>query len=322
MTLIQISLTIVSIIFWLLAAGFNFAVVSRSRLSDFELNRRIKEGDKSAVRTQRRQKLLPRLLALKSILTVVALAIAIVCTIYLVGPLYGTLLSLVLVVVSPIFSRFSWLHSLIQKMWNNYEPKLIKAAASLTILQLLAIKTDISTRKISSKEELSQVIAGSQSIIDSKQIERLQSVLGFSSLTVGDVMHAIDKVKTINENETLGPLVLDELHRSGGREFPVTKKDSEEIIGVLSIDSDIGLDAAKSSVREAMDKVVYFIDEERDLESALNGFLQTGRHLFIVVGEQDKTVGVLNLNDVMAALLGKGTIINAKQLRLTERKTR
>ena len=53
-----------------------------------------------------------------------------------------------------------------------------------------------------------------------------------------------------------------------------------------------------------MDKKVYFIRQDQDLEHALHGFLRSHHHLFVVINEYRETVGLLSLEDVIEALIG------------------
>jgi CBS domain containing-hemolysin-like protein len=54
-----------------------------------------------------------------------------------------------------------------------------------------------------------------------------------------------------------------------------------------------------------MDPKVYYIHEDQTLEHALAAFLKTHHHLFVVVNEYRETVGILCLEDVIEALLGR-----------------
>jgi CBS domain containing-hemolysin-like protein len=53
---------------------------------------------------------------------------------------------------------------------------------------------------------------------------------------------------------------------------------------------------------------VFYIRENHSLEHALHGFLRTRHHLFIVVNEYRETVGLLSLEDVIEALLGRSIV--------------
>jgi CBS domain containing-hemolysin-like protein len=53
---------------------------------------------------------------------------------------------------------------------------------------------------------------------------------------------------------------------------------------------------------------VLYIREDQTLQHALAAFLRTHHHLFIVVNEFRETVGLVTLEDVIEALLGRKII--------------
>jgi Mg2+/Co2+ transporter CorB len=50
---------------------------------------------------------------------------------------------------------------------------------------------------------------------------------------------------------------------------------------------------------------VYYINEQATLDHALNAFLKTKHHLFIVVNEFEDVVGVLSVEDVLEQIIGQ-----------------
>ena len=109
----------------------------------------------------------------------------------------------------------------------------------------------------------------------------------------------------------LGPLVLDDLHRTGHSRFPVIDEDIDHIVGVLYLRDVLTLDGTKkhtAKVETAMSKKVYYIRQDQTLPQALTAFLKTHHHLFIVINEYRETVGIITLEDTVEALLGKRII--------------
>jgi CBS domain containing-hemolysin-like protein len=113
-------------------------------------------------------------------------------------------------------------------------------------------------------------------------------------------------IDSISKNELLGPLVLDDLHRTGHSRFPVIENDIDHVVGMLHIHDLFSLDIKRSTtVEKAMEQRVFYIREDHTLEKALAAFIRTHHHLFIVINEFRETVGVLSLEDVVEALLGR-----------------
>ena len=54
-----------------------------------------------------------------------------------------------------------------------------------------------------------------------------------------------------------------------------------------------------------MERKVYCINQNQKLEKALSAFIKTRHHLFIVVNDYRETAGVVTIEDVIEALLGR-----------------
>jgi len=99
------------------------------------------------------------------------------------------------------------------------------------------------------------------------------------------------------------------LHQKGHSRLPVIDGDIDHVIGILHLQSLLALDIKRSVTAEkAMEPRVYYIRQDQTLQHALAAFLRTHHHLFIVVNEFRETVGLLTLEDVIEALLGRKII--------------
>lgn len=134
-----------------------------------------------------------------------------------------------------------------------------------------------------------------------------------NSLTFGDkivtsIMTPRRAVKFVQANDSVGPVLIDELHKTGFSRFPVVKDSarsaSPQIIGTLYLNNLIGYDGS-GKVKDLMKRDVYFINEDSTLRQALSAFLKTHHHLLIVVNSFEEMAGVLSLEDVLEQILGK-----------------
>ena len=118
-------------------------------------------------------------------------------------------------------------------------------------------------------------------------------------------------VETIRQGEILGPLVLDDLHKTGHSRFPVIDGDIDHVVGILHLRDVLTLDTNRkhtAKVETAMDKRVHYIRQDHTLPQALAAFLSTHHHMFIVINEFRETVGILTLEDVLESLIGRRII--------------
>lgn len=137
--------------------------------------------------------------------------------------------------------------------------------------------------------------------------------IAFNAMTFGDknvskIMTPRRLVKMVGVNDNIGPLLMDELHKSGFSRFPVVKDSVKsappEIVGTLYLNNLIGYEGG-GKVKDLARREVYFINEDSDLHQALGAFLKTHHHLLIVVNSFEEMVGVISLEDVMRQILGK-----------------
>jgi CBS domain containing-hemolysin-like protein len=135
-----------------------------------------------------------------------------------------------------------------------------------------------------------------------------QNSLTFGDKTVGSVMTPRREVKFAKSDDSVGPILVDELHKTGFSRFPVAKDSAKaatpQIVGTLYLNNLIGYNGS-GKVKDLMKHEVYFINEDASLRQALAAFLKTHHHLLIVVNSFEEMVGVLSLEDVLEQILGK-----------------
>ena len=119
-----------------------------------------------------------------------------------------------------------------------------------------------------------------------------------------------ENIDHVQKGEFLGPLVLDELHALGHSRLPVVDKDLDHIVGILHMRDMLSLDIKRSSTAEkAMEPKVYYVRQSDTLEYALGVFLKVRHHLLIVVDDESNTTGLLTIEDVIEALIGRKIIV-------------
>ena len=138
----------------------------------------------------------------------------------------------------------------------------------------------------------------------------MANALSFKTKTVASIMTPRAVIDSVPKQELLGPLVLDDLHKTGHSRFPVIDDNLDHIVGILHIQDLLTLDGGKKTTTadKTMEARVYYIHQDQTLQQALSGFIRTHHHLFIVINEYRETVGVLTLEDVVEALLGRKII--------------
>ena len=293
-------------VLWMAIFVVHAIQLSGTTLSPFELKRRAESGDGDAQKLDEREKLLPRLRTLRRVIEAVLLVLATALAIVVFGWLLGTVIASVLSLLVGAIARLKPVADLARSFYEPREQPLLDLASGWQWLDWFRGAVHESEDAVAtSRAELGYIIERSAGVLTRDELHRLQASLALDSHAVEDVMTPVSVVDAIEVRESLGPLVLDSLHKTGHSRFPVIDHDVDHVVGILYLHDIINLKSAKSTVREAMDPRVHYIHEKQSLERALHGFLKTHRHLFVVVNDYRETVGVLTLEDVLETLLGK-----------------
>jgi CBS domain containing-hemolysin-like protein len=284
----------------------------RTDMSNFELKRREAAGDLAAGAAVRREAQLGDVLsmqyALKALLLVAVTAFGIATFGWATGMIAALIVALgyELIGSTPTVRRWS------MRYYDRYEPQLLLCVERhKNLFRLIRSVTTHPLRRprLGSREELEHVIQGAPNVISSDEKKMILSSLRSGTRTVREVMTPRNAIDSIAKNELLGPLVLDDLHKTGHSRFPVTHGDIDHIIGILHVQDLLTLDKKRSVTAEkAMHPRACYIREDQSLQDALAAFLRSRHTLLVVVNELQETVGLVCLEDVVEAMLGRKII--------------
>lgn len=284
-------------------------VPRRSRFSRFELERRREAGDKSAIQTLRREEILGDVLSIQRVLGALFLVLFVALTVVALGWFWGIILAVVVALEYAALARLPVIHDNAQKLYEQYEEQILRFVGDHEAVFKLfrSVSTSVSDATLDSREELAHMVKNSGQLLSGDEKKLILRGLEFGDRQVSEVMTPRGVIDSISKKELLGPLVLDGLHKTGHSRFPVTDGDIDHIVGMLHIQDLFTLDSKHRSatVEKTMEARVFYIREDQTLEKALAAFLRTRHHLFVVVNEFRETVGLLSLEDVIEALLGR-----------------
>lgn len=290
----------------LLAAGVR---PLRTSLSQFELSRRQNVGDASAVAMARREKLLDDVISLQRTGVALLLVVAVMLSVVAFGWLIGTLVAVAIALEYGAIARLQPVQVRVQRLYERYETAILNFIERFPFAWRLlrGVSLEMSQRtKLDSREELEYLVTESGALLDGNERKLILHSLKFNDRTVSEVMIPKSMIDSVDKKELLGPLVLDDLHKTGHSRFPVIDKDIDHVVGILHIQDLLTISAKRSeTVEKTMMPRVFYIREDQTLQHALSAFLRTHHHLFVVVNEYRETVGLISLEDVIEALLGR-----------------
>lgn len=303
MSIVLLLLTIIVFCLLVLVAAMR---PSRSKLSNYELRRRANNGDRQARESIARNKLLRDVesnLRIKVSLLLVATAFLLVATF---GWL-GYILALLVVFVYGATSHLRVVSRAAGKLYCALESQLLGLAQKLAgVMPFIRSTQELDmTIRLGSTQELAHIVDQSEGVLSTDEKKLIVHSLAFSNKIVADIMTPTSDIISIKKTEFLGPLTLDELHRSGHSRLPVIGSDIHHIVGILRIHNLLALDQKRSMTAEkAMDQHVMYVRDDQTLPHALAALLRTHQHLFIVVDKEQATVGLITLDDIIEALIG------------------
>ncbi len=153
------------------------------------------------------------------------------------------------------------------------------------------------------KELISLLKRIPRAALEATQREQIITTLGAKDLRVADVMAPRRQIALIHTADKLGPLLLDKLHRTGAKIFPVIDEHSQ-ICGVARSDIfDIHKISEDSNILNYTDRNVVYVAPDYTLDEALRVFLRNRTDYCLVVNEKMQIKGFLTIAHVVEHLL-------------------
>jgi CBS domain containing-hemolysin-like protein len=158
------------------------------------------------------------------------------------------------------------------------------------------------------KDDLIQLLQAQSGQHDNRinphELDLAIGALSLSDKLVRDYLTPRSVVKSVRLSESVGPVLMSELHDSGHSRFPVVE-DDETIVGTLYL-RDLVKAKSTGSVRELMRPDVFFVHEEQSLLEAVQAVLKTRHQLFVVVNSFEEYVGIITFEDILRQIFGNG----------------
>ena len=159
------------------------------------------------------------------------------------------------------------------------------------------------------KEDLIELLEQQKTQPDNRlsdtELSIAQNALGFGDKIIRDIMTPRSVAVMISATDTIGPLLMDELHDSGHSRFPVYEgKNQNKIIGTLYL-HDLLRAKSGGTVRELMQQKVFYMHDEERLDESLQAFIKTHHHLFVVVNSFEDVIGIVTMEDVLEQVVGR-----------------
>jgi len=162
--------------------------------------------------------------------------------------------------------------------------------------------------KVYTKKELLKLMddhEGMTSDIEDEDLSIAKHALSFADKHIADVMLPRDEMIALKETDILSPELLNQLHASPDSAFPVYRATKDNIVGTLYLRDLVNLDKSSNRVEQIMDADVFYVKGDQKVDHALSAFLHTKHHIFVVVDERGKTLGIVTIEDIIDEVMGR-----------------
>lgn len=280
----------------------------KSSISVFELDRRLQLGDEKVVFENNRERYYGNLKSIIDTIRIILIVSLFVVLIATLGWLVGCVVAFFALIIIQMLSGLSVIMSISRNIYESIEHRLIGLLDKYSFLAFVFKSTarPSEPKKLGSRFEIEQIIDQSDGVLSDDEKRLLSSGLHFFHKKIREIMVPRDEIVSIDMNEFLGPLVLDDLHKTGHKRLPVVAGDADHIVGVLNLRGLMSLDNKKSmTAGKAMDVKVYYLRDDQNLDVALAAFIKTHTNIMIVIDKNRQTVGILTLEDLIKTMFGR-----------------
>lgn len=157
-----------------------------------------------------------------------------------------------------------------------------------------------STNRIT-KDELIEII-NTQDTFKEKDI--LINLLKNHDVKIKELTISLEDTKVVKENEPIGPILMDELHKTGQQYFPVREQKKKNIIGSLRLKDIVG--ATEGGIaKDYMKNELFYLNSNNTSVDMLNAVIKTDASFFMVINKDQKIVGSVSFNEVIKKLMGE-----------------
>lgn len=307
--MVSILVQLVVAILSLVVAGLRGFHLAPIELTDFELKRRVKAGNEAAKHEAELREQWPLLDAMRRLVVLILTIIIIIILASVYSFFAAVLWALLWLFVVELLSTHQWLQARVSTLVAKYQGQLLQASRVLRpFLRFLADNKTLGSEQRTtfySKDELIEAVDSSAQVLDKEEKLLIRQALRYQTMRVKDIMTPRSVVVTVQADDTVGPVLLDKLHKSGHSRFPVIGEDLDHVQGVLYMHNLVPLDPKHKKVADAMSRKVYYVQQDKPLDHVLQAFLRTKHHLFMVVNEFEEVVGVVSIEDVLETIIGR-----------------
>lgn len=276
--------------------------LKKYQLTDFQLKAQLEgKSDKKSQLLRRLHKNLPYVLRQQQLELLLLFSVGAILFTYLITPY---VLAFAWLMVATLLIAMLRRVSLIKKYSYQLFEEMLDIIIKVSLLMkplwwAVGIPEKDKLVMPTSQQELEDLISKA-SVISVEERERLNSVLEADEKTARDIMTLSRKVRHVVPSDTLGPVLLADLEKSGHRYFPVyTQKDG--VLGMLNLRvlSDIGTAKSLGKVSDVMEQDLVWVPDDMPVFEVAQMFLSAKQYVLMVQNEDHEFAGIITVADLL-----------------------
>jgi CBS domain containing-hemolysin-like protein len=138
--------------------------------------------------------------------------------------------------------------------------------------------------------------------LNPEELEIIRRAITFDEKKVSDVLIPRKQVKTLLADDTVGPVLINELHEDRQKYVLVKESKKGPVVGTLAF-NELGL-KSHGQVKDVMDGKLFYLHESDSLSEALHAFFVTNHSMFVVINSFEEYVGIITIESILKELLG------------------
>ncbi len=163
-------------------------------------------------------------------------------------------------------------------------------------------RADDAPTAIHSRHELDEILAHSPDAVSDSQRQTIIAVLDDDKTHARDIMTPAEDIVFVRDSNTLGPMILDDLHKSGHAIFPVVRKGSDQFVGAFYIADALPLTQQNQKIADRMRRPLPLVGADETLSQLMRRVADHHATAFVVVDDEELPIGLLSIADIFAAL--------------------
>jgi Mg2+/Co2+ transporter CorB len=175
------------------------------------------------------------------------------------------------------------------------------------LLRIVGVNVAKNKQETLNKEELKSIVSDAKDLMPARYQNMLLGILDLETASVEDIMTPRNEIIGIDLEDPMDS-ILQQIQNSPHARLPIYKKSIDRVIGFLHLRTVISLinspDCNKQTITENLEKP-FFIPESTPLHKQIQSFKAEKLRLGLVVDEYGDVQGLVTLDDLLQALVGK-----------------